>query len=307
MDKQEEGVPYNPLFGPGSAQPGQKALKVLITGNLGFVGAETQRYLTRAGLDVVGFDIMDKNDIRNAAAFERCVSESQPDRILHLAAIARFSDADRDPQLAFETNVLGTLNVTSMARKYGIPLVYASTGSVYMPVDKDPPITEEFEGRGNSIYGCTKYMGEKYVEQQTPHIILRYAHLYGQEKRGHGLIGGFIDRISRGLQPILYGGKQSNDFTYIKDVARANFLAIISSWDKWNQIYNIGTGEELSAEAAGQMICDATGYKGKIDRREQRTVDPERFVFDVNKAERMLGFRATYMFKDGLADMFPKK
>lgn len=306
-NSKEQGIPFNPLFGPGSAYIEGKPLKVLITGNLGFVGAETQRYLTRTGIDVVGFDIMDKNDIRNALSFERCVVESGADRILHLAAIARFSDADRDPQLAFEVNVMGTVNVMSVARKYQIPVVYASTGSIYMPVEKDPPINEEFEGRGNSIYGCTKYVGEIYMRQHTPNIILRYAHLYGQEKRGHGLIGGFIDRIGRGMQPILYGGKQSNDFTYIKDIARANFLALTASWDKWNQTYNIGTGEELSAETAGQMICEATGYKGKIDRREQRTVDPERFVFDCSKAEKMLGFKSEYSFKAGLADMFAKK
>ena len=120
----------------------------------------------------------------------------------------------------------------------------------------------------------------------------------------HGLIGGFTDRIQRGLAPTLYGGKQSNDFTYIKDIARANYLALVAPWDKWNQVYNIGTGEELSAIEAGKIICKATGWKGKIDVKEGRTVDPERFVFDCSKAKIMLGFEAEYDFKKGLKDMF---
>ncbi len=275
------------------------------------MGTETRKFLEANGHQVIGFDIMDGWDIRNKNHLEYLVSSgfvdgvwtTTIDAILHLAAIARFSDADKDPKLAFETNVDGTRNVVAVAKKFSIPLVYASTGSVYMPIKQTPPITESFETKGNSVYGCTKNAGELYVKEHTPHIILRYAHLYGQEKRGHGLIGGFTERIKRGLAPTLYGGQQSNDFTYIKDVARANCLALISSWDKWNQVYNIGTGEELSAEKAGEIICEATGWKGGIDVQEQRTVDPDRFVFDTKKAEIMLAFKAEYDFAKGLADM----
>lgn len=279
-------------------------MKILITGNKGFVGTETEKLLKENGHTVVGYDLMDGFDITDPQQLERTVQETKPDRILHLAAIARFADADADPQRAHQTNVLGTMNVSAIARKYHIPLVYSSTGSVYMPIQETGAITEKFSAKGNSVYGCTKFMGETYVREQNPHIILRYAHLYGKEKRMHGLIGGFIDRISRGLSPTLYGGKQSNDFTYILDIAKANMLALTAPWDKWNQVYNIGTGEELSAKDAGQMICDVTGWKGEIEVKEQRTVDPDRFNFDCSKAKVMLGFNAEYDFKKGLTHMF---
>jgi nucleoside-diphosphate-sugar epimerase len=174
-----------------------------------------------------------------------------------------------------------------------------------MPIKLKPPITEEFAAVGNSVYGCVKRMGEIYLqENMSPWIILRYAHLYGKEKRMHGLIGGYLDRINRGLAPTLYGGKQSNDFTYVKDVARANVLALDAAWDKWNQIYNIGTGEELTAEDAGKIVMDAAGYTGEVEKVEMRTVDPERFAFDCSKAEIMLGFKADYDFQRGMKDMF---
>mgnify|MGYP003393022255 CR=1 FL=1 len=279
--------------------------KVLLTGNLGFVGSETQRLLEKEAHTVIGFDLMDGFDIRDSSEVEKVILREEPDRILHLAAIARFSDADKDPKLAFETNVVGTSNIAYMAKKYHIPLVYASTGSVYMPIQQEGQIKEDWPAKGNSVYGCTKYMGELYVKEHTPHIILRYAHLYGKEKRMHGLIGGFVERISRGISPTLYGGKQSNDFTYIKDIARANTLALTAPWDKWNQTYNIGTGEELSAKEAGEAICEALNYpKDKIEIKEQRTVDANRFWFDCSKAEMMLGFKAQWSFRDGLKDMF---
>ena len=284
-------------------------MRVLITGDQGFVGSETKRLLQEKEIDTIGFDIMGGHDIRDVQDLESFIVIHRPDRILHLAAIARFADADANPQLTHETNVIGTMNVASVAKKYHIPVVYASTGSVYMPIAEGtpPPITESFPAKGNSVYGCTKYMGETYIRKLTPHIILRYAHLYGKEKRMHGLIGGFLERISRGAAPTLYGGKQSNDFTYIKDVALANYLALVAPWDKWNNVYNIGTGEELTAEKAGQIVCEVAGYKGKIEKKAQRTVDPGRFVYDCTKADVMLGFRANFQFADGLRDMFPKE
>ena len=275
-------------------------MNILITGNLGFVGTETQRLLESEGHEVTGFDIMEGKDIRDKEQVRAYIARA--DRVLHLAAIARFADADLDPNLAFETNVLGTKNVVDACREHKRPLVYASTGSVYMPITETPPITETFSAKGNSVYGCTKYAGETYVASHNPHIILRYSHLYGAEKRMHGLIGGFIDRIKFGMAPVLYGGKQSNDFMYIKDVARANYLVLTAPWDKWNHVYNIGTGEELSAEEAGKIICEVTGWTGEIEVREQRTVDPDRFVFDVSKAKR-LNFTAEYNFRAGLEDM----
>jgi len=282
--------------------------KILVTGSKGFVGTETVKYLESQDCEVVHFDLMDGYDIRDQRLLEETILSHRPNRILHLGAIARFADADKDPKLAFETNVVGTANVASLAAKYHIPLVYSSTGSVYMPIKLEPPITEEFPAIGNSVYGCSKRLGEIYIqEHKNPYIILRYAHLYGKEKRMHGLIGGYLDRINRGLAPTLYGGKQSNDFTYIKDVARANYLALTAPWDKWNQIYNIGTGEELTAEKAGEIVCEATGYTGEVEKKEMRTVDPERFAFDCSKADVMLGFKAEYDFKKGIEDMFKEE
>lgn len=282
-------------------------MNILVTGSEGFVGTETVKLLKEQGHKVLGFDLMRGFDIRDKEQLDFLVKDWNPDRILHLAAIARFADADKDPKLAFETNVMGTKNVAEVARKYKVPVVYSSTGSVYMPIQETGAITESFAAKGNSVYGCTKFAGETYIRENNPHIILRYAHLYGKEKRNHGLIGGFVERISRGIAPTLYGGKQSNDFTYIKDIAWANYLALTAPWDKWNQVYNIGTGEELTAKKAGDLICKATGWKGKIEVKERRTVDPDRFNFDCTKAKVMLGFTAEYTFEMGLKEMFDDK
>lgn len=279
-------------------------MKILITGDKGFVGSATRKALEAKGHEVVGYDIMDGYDIRNKGQFSSRVLETKPDRILHLAAIARFDEAEHDPTRAFDTNYIGTKNVVDVANEYGVPIVHASTGSCYMPIKQTPPITEEFPIMGNSVYGCTKSAAELYLQKsKVPWIALRYAHLYGAEKRFHGLIGGFLARIEHDLEPVLYGGQQSNDFCYINDVADANVVALEASFDKYNQAYNIGTGEELTAEEAGKIICEAVGYKGKTVIKPQRGVDPQRFFYDMSKTERMLGWKYKYSFKDGLKDM----
>ncbi len=279
-------------------------MRILITGDKGFVGTETVKLLKKEKHEIIGFDIMDGFDIRDHSQFFEVASKEKPDRILHLAAIARFDEADANPKRTHETNVIGTMNIVNVAKTLKIPLVYASTGSAYMPIKMTGAINEEFPTMGNSVYGCSKALGEKYVQEHNPHIILRYAHLYGKEKRYHGLIGGFMSRIEHDLEPVLYGGKQSNDFCYVKDVAKANLLSLTASWDKWNQAYNVGTGEELTAEEAGKIICKEAGYTGGIQIKPQRGVDPDRFFYDMTKSKTKLGFVAEYDFASGLKDMF---
>lgn len=279
-------------------------MKILITGNRGFVGRETTKLLESKGHDVIGYDLMDGYDIRDIEQFRAYVLLTKPERILHLAATARFEEADKDPESAFETNASGTKNVAKVAGELHIPLVYSSTGSVYMPVRQEMPMTEDFPARGNSVYGCSKYLGECYVRRYAnPWIILRYGHLYGKDKRYHGLVGGFLAKIMVGQKPILFGGKQTNDFAYIKDIALANLKALESIWDNWMQEYNIGTGVEISAEDAGNIICEAMGYTEGVDIIQGRAVDPDRFVYNISKAKYMLGFTPEWSFEAGIKDM----
>jgi len=278
--------------------------RIMITGHLGFVGQETVKQLEELGHQVIGYDLLEGNDIRDFKQLQKFVEEHKPHRVLHLAAIARFAEADKNPRLTFETNHVGTSNVANVCKMYHIPLVYASTGSVYMPIVQTPPITEDFKVMGNSQYACSKLIGESFVEEVNPHIILRYSHIYGKEKRGHGLIGGYWARIQRGLKPMLYGGDQSNDFCYIPDIAQSNVLALLAGWDSWNQIYNIGTGEELTAEDAGKIVCKVTGWKSGVEKVKAREVDPQRFVFDISKAQMMLNYEPKWTFEAGMKDMF---
>lgn len=293
---------------PLAASPKTNILRVLITGNRGFVGKETDKLLKEKGIEVIGFDIQNGNqDITDPRSVESAIRLYRPNRILHLAATARFSDARQNPERAVNTNYLGTEIVSIMARKYHIPLVYASTGTVYMPVGSEMPITEEFNADLRDIttpYGFTKRLGELAVMRYaSPWIILRYGHLYGAEKRYHGLVGGIYSKIRAGQKPQIWGGEQTNDFAYVKDIAEANYKALTATWENWGEIYNIGTGIEISTKDAAKTICKIFGYKGEPEVTSARGVDPERFVYDISKAKHMIDFHPKWSFEVGLKDM----
>ena len=281
--------------------------KIVITGASGFVGGHTLKALEEKGYKVFNYDIANdvKDDIRDIERLKEVIKEG--DKVLHLAAIARFGQADDDPWVAYTTNVLGTKNVARVCKENKADrIVYSSTGSVYMPIEQEPPITEDFQCRGNSVYGCVKYLGElALLKESPPYIIFRYAHLYGEGRMDHGAIGGFLARMKRGLAPTLYGGKQSNDFTYIKDIVQANILALES--DKLNEVYNIGTGQELSTEAVFEKMRDFLDYDKEFERTPARAVDPLRFVYDISKARTELGYNPEYDFAKGLEDYTKNK
>ena len=113
--------------------------------------------------------------------------------------------------------------------------------------------------------------------------------------------------MNRGLSPVLYGGKQSNDFSYIKDIVQANILALeTKKTSAINQAYNIGTGDELTTIEVFERLKEYFGYDKGFEMLPLRTVDPLRFVFDIIKARRWLGYNPKYRFKDGIEDWFKK-
>jgi len=274
--------------------------QVVVTGSEGFVAHHTIPVLEQAGMEVIRLDKVLGTDVCDPAA----VRETLPRgcKVLHLAAVARFAEADADPAEAYRTNVGGVANLLRAAEEAEVErVVLASTASVYMPV-WTVPIAEHHPTQGNSHYGCSKALGERMVGfSRVPFVVLRYAHLYGTHKWHGGLIDNFIARIDRGLAPVMYGGWQSNDFTYVKDVAEANLLALTT--EHVNEHYNIGTGEEVTTAEAVDILSELTGYTGEIERTRIRVVDAPRFVLETSKATRLLGFKPEWSFRAGLEDM----
>lgn len=280
--------------------------KVIVTGGSGFVGQHTIKKLEENGHDVFNFDYITGHDICNYDAVKNIINEG--DIILHLAALARVS-ADRvNPARTFHINVGGTLNIIlASIEKRAKKIIHASSGAVYFPV-QHLPITEWHSLFGNSVYGHSKALGEemyyRYAQGNIPFMILRYGHLYGNGKTVGG-IHNFIHNLKLGKPATIFGGKQTNDYTYVKDIATANLLAIEYERDFERIVLNIGTGVETCIMDTYYAVEDALNINNITPEiLPPRGVDPKRFVMDVDKAEKILCFRAKYKdIKKGIKDM----
>lgn len=275
-------------------------MKVVVTGGCGFVGSATIKALEEQGYEIFNFDLLRGYDVCNRYHLESIVEKG--DKILHLAAVSRFDSSDLNPARAFKINVGGTYNVLETAKKNQAErVIFSSTGSVYMPIKKIP-INENHIVKGNSVYGCSKAFADNLCSDFSKEmnvIILRYSHLYGKEKNWAG-IHNFVNRLKRGLKPVIYGGKQTTDFCYIDDIVQANLLALQT--ENTGEAYNIGSGEEINICEGVQIIQDLLGTNLEIDFINLRSFDASKFVYDISKARRLLGYKPKFNFRKGIEE-----
>jgi UDP-glucose 4-epimerase len=278
----------------------------LITGGSGFVGMHIIEELLKADYKVIVFDINKpkcrcefiKGNIVNYEDVKLAVKEG--DVILHLTALAKPGLVEEDPALAISVNVNGTLNVIKAAiENKAKKIVYSSTGSVYS-IDAQMPINENSPTVPYTMYGLTKLWGEQlltYYNSKIPSVILRYPNVYGPGKPwGPGV---FLNMLKKKDVPTIFGGKQSNDFTYIGDVTQANVKAIEKDVEG---IFNIGTGKARSVLDLFNASAKALNSDIKPKIEPARSTDFGLFVYDISKAQKELDFEPRYGLEEGIEE-----
>ena len=290
-------------------------MKVIVTGANGFIGIHTIRDLLKKGYHVEAVDIKTEG-LKEFSNNNRCGIHSldildedlkhlieMGDKVLHLAAVARFETAKANPQLAVRVNAEGTLNIIQACiEKKADRLVYSSTGSVYS-LDAPVPIREDAPREPSSIYGLTKRMAEDWIMfygNQLPYVILRYGYIYGKGK-DWGAVGAFLKRLSNNERPIVFGGNQTNDFVCVKDIVEANRLALETQYT--NQAYNIGTGRATSIKDVCEYCIKAMKSNLKMKIEPARTFDYQVFVYDISRARTLLRFEPKWNVLNGITDM----
>lgn len=213
-----------------------------------------------------------------------------------------------DPRSAWEVNVLGTWNVVEACRDMGVKrVVYSSSASVYGNAVFSP-MTEDHPFNNRTTYGATKIANEQmfraiYEQHKLPYIGLRYMNIYGPRMDYKGtyvsVIMKALDRIFSGQPPIIYGdGKQMYDFVYVEDVARANILGMKA--DCADEFFNIGMGIGTTINELVNILLELTDSHLKPEYRPQEQSFVTHRIGSTEKAERLLGFRATTPLVEGL-------
>lgn len=236
--------------------------KVLVTGGAGFIGSWVADTLIDNGFDVIVIDnlssgfmknINPKIKFYNADIRDNKISEifekEKPDFVFHLAAKINLRESVENPVESADVNIIGTLNLLMNCVRYNVKkFIFSSTGGAMYDENCKLPASENEKENPISPYGISKFAIEKYLEffkkvYGIDYVSLRYSNVYGprQNSKGEaGVIAIFIDNLLSGKQPVINGsGEQTRDYVYVKDVAKANLLAM-----ELSGIFNVGTGKE---------------------------------------------------------------
>jgi len=299
--------------------------KYLITGGAGFIGSHIAEALLDSGESVRIVDNFATGKETNLAALGGRAQFIPGDLrdydtvkaamegvevVFHQGALASVPRSIADPVGSLETNINGTQNVLIAARDAGVRrVVYASSSSVYGNTPLLPK-REDMPTNPMSPYAVQKLTGELLCRVFTQiygieTVGLRYFNVFGPRQDPASEYAAVIPRFLRALiekrRPIVFGdGEQTRDFTYIANVVQANLLAAISP-DAIGHSMNIGCGEQVSLNTVLGLAGELLHVAVDAEYREPRPGDVRNSLADISLAQRLLGYKPTVGFREGLA------
>lgn len=302
---------------------------ILLTGAAGFIASNVADILLSKGIEVTGIDNLNDyyspklkqkrldflkskhgfnfidGDIENIDTLESLFKSSKFDGVVNLAARAGIRYSIVNPHVYVTTNIVGTVNLLELMRKYDVnKFVLASSSSVY--ANEETPFKETLEvNTPISPYAATKKAAEM-LAYSHHHLynfdvsVLRYFTVYGPAGRPDMSYFKFIQSIQDGKPIELYGdGTQSRDFTFVSDIARGTVLSL----EKANsyQIYNLGGGKQpVSINYMLAKLEEFLGKKALIEYKPFHNADMKETGADISKAESLLGWHPEIGIDQGL-------
>ncbi|QKQ98980.1 SDR family NAD(P)-dependent oxidoreductase [Candidatus Nanohaloarchaea archaeon] len=300
--------------------------KALITGGAGFIGSNIAEKLVEEGVEVVVLDSLylgeesNLEEVRDEIEFvEGSVLDTDTveeaiegcDTVFHQAARSSSPMHKDDAAEGARVNIEGFINTIEAAKEEENmeKVVYASTSSMYGSVE--PPHKEDQGEYPTNLYTASKMSRELYAKvysQQTDmHFTgLRYFSVYGPHEKGKGkyanVVTQFLWKMMDGEQPVIWGdGTQSRDFTFVEDIARANYLAAERKDETNGEYYNIGTGRDIDFNSLVEKLNEALGKDIEPEHIEHPRDNPVMTTkADYSRAKRDLGYEPQYSFEEGL-------
>jgi UDP-glucose 4-epimerase len=301
--------------------------KALVTGGGGAIGSNVTDELVLAGADEVivldnfvrgrrenlswalenGNVTLVGGDIRDRALVRELMDGV--DVLFHHAAI-RITQCAEEPRLALEVLVDGTYNVFESAVDAGVRKVVASSSaSVYGLAETFPTAEDHHPYANDTLYGAAKVFNEGLLRSfhamyGLDYVGLRYFNVYGPRMDVHGLytevLVRWMERISEGKPPLIFGdGRQTMDFIYMGDIARANMLA--ATTDRSDVVYNVASGTETSLLELAEALLRAMGSDLAVEHGPERAVNGvTRRLASTELARDELGFEAEVDIEEGL-------
>src|SRR4051794_34087013 len=248
-------------------------MRYAVTGAAGFIGSHLAETLVAAGHDVVGFDsftdfydpaLKEENaralDVQRVDLGDSQLDFSGFDAVFHLAGQPGARSFGHVFPHYLWRNLLATQRVFEAVAEAEIPVVWASSSSVYGDAERYPT-PEDVTPRPNNPYGVTKLACEQLHDTYERlfglrAVGLRYFTVYGPRQRPDMAFARLVDALARDEEFEVYGdGSQSRSFTFVRDVVDATIRALAAS----PGIYNVGGGEESTLRDAIDLLQKVAG------------------------------------------------
>ncbi len=302
-------------------------MKILVTGGAGFIGSHVVDAYVSDGHSVVVVDDLStgrRENLHPAATFyemdvrspdlKRVFEIEQPQVVNHHAAQMDIRRSVADPGHDAAVNIVGGLALFECCRSYGVEqVIFASTGGAvygeqrYFPADEEHP-TQPLSPYGVAKLSCEKYLYYYHTVFGINATILRYANVYGprQNPLGEaGVIAIFAHTMLSGGQPVINGdGRQTRDYTFVSDVARASHLALTTSGFR---IYNVGTGIETDVKTLFRALRERLSPSCEELHGPAKAGEQRRSVINCARIHKELGWLPKVQIEEGLdrtADAF---
>jgi UDP-glucose 4-epimerase len=300
----------------------------LITGGAGFIGSHLAEALLDRGESVVALDNLSTGRLRNIDGLgghprfrfvqasvldELAVDEAvhEADVVVHLAAAVGVKLIVEHPLRSFTTNIRGSETVLAAAHRYRRKVLVASTSEIYGKAGG--PLTETTDrvigppSVARWAYSVAKSVDEilaftYHKERGLPTVIVRLFNTVGpRQSPAYGMvIPRLVRQALRGEPLTVHGdGGQTRCFCHVSDVVRA-LIALLEDERAHGEVFNVGSGEEISILDLAHRILERTGSASSIElvpdeeAYEAGFEDMRRRVPDTSKLHALTGWASTY-------------
>ena len=293
-----------------------RARNLLITGGGGLIGTAARSAFEAAGWSVSTLDLCSRDldgrpvdhicDITADAGLEARLNGATG--IVHLAAVSRVCEAERQPERCTRVNLHGTMRLLKSAASAGCRwIIFGSSREVYgeqsmLPVCESAPL------QPINHYGRIKLKGERMVAEQCRghgmlHSVVRFSNVYGHPgDHPARVVNAFIRRALVGDALEIHGGGQVFDFTYLEDTAEAVVVAAehLHSVNDSLPPMHILPGEPVGIEQLARLVLETTDSDSTVIFTGRRDYDVNRFHGNPHLMQSKLGFGCKTDLSNGL-------
>jgi len=231
-----------------------------------------------------------------------------PTLVIHLAAQAGVVAQEHLIPSYIESNFYGAEMVMRLCARLGIPLIYASSSSVYGDCPNVPFLESEATLLPKSLYAASKLYNELVASFYSKHLNLkavglRFFSIYGEDMRPDMAISLFTSAIYHGKPITLYGNNATaRDFTYIKDLVCVikQITQKLHDGETLASIYNIGSQSPVPIERVVRILEELLNKTSKITHSPLRLGEAQQTYSDSSLLYRDLAIRPTTTIEEGL-------